>query len=147
MFRSPSLAGLPHLKTMLDDLPTNHKQVARHLGITLQTLNKYIKAEGAPRAIMLALFWETRWGRSAANSEAANWAALCYRQVQGLENQIEILRKQITLLETEENRFGAANSSIFNIGQLAVARPKVQDERLQALKPYAFQRYLKSTTA
>ena len=57
------MAGLPGLNFMLADIPANHNQVARHLGVTEQTLKKYIKSEGAPRAIMLALFWETRWGR------------------------------------------------------------------------------------
>ena len=47
---------------MLADLPATRHQVAQLLGISTVTLNKYIKADQAPRPIMLALFWETRWG-------------------------------------------------------------------------------------
>ena len=79
MFRSPSMAGLPSLETMLQDLPANLNQTARHLGISLQTLKKYSKAGQAPRVVLLALFWETRWGRSAANTEAANFATVQHR--------------------------------------------------------------------
>lgn len=101
MFRSPSQAGLPGINVMLADLPANYKQVARHLGITLQTLKKYVKADGAPRAVMLAIFWETRWGRSAADTEAANWGAMYYRQAKGLEREAETLKKRLASLEQE----------------------------------------------
>ena len=101
MFRSPSQAGLPGINVMLADLPGNHKQVARHLGITLQTLKKYVKADGAPRAILLAIFWETRWGRSAADTEAANWGAMYYRQAKGFEREAETLKKSLASLELE----------------------------------------------
>lgn len=101
MFRSPSQAGLPSLNFMLADLPANSKQVARHLGITLQTLKKYMKADGAPRAVLLAIFWETRWGRSAADTEAANWGAMYYRQAKGFEREAETLKKSFANLEQE----------------------------------------------
>lgn len=118
MFRSPSQAGLPAINVMLADLPANYKQVARHLGITLQTLKKYVKADGAPRAVMLAIFWETRWGRSAADTEAANWGAMYYRQAKGFERQVEALKKQIETLELEISLggHGAANSPIYKVG-------------------------------
>jgi len=76
------------------------KQVARHLGVTEQTLKKYIKSEGAPRAIVLALFWETRWGRSAADTDAANFGAIYYRKAMGLERE----------------NLAMPNSPFFNVG-------------------------------
>jgi hypothetical protein len=118
VFRSPSLAGLPHIQIMIDDIPTDKKQIARHLGITLRSLNRYIRAEGAPRAIMLALFWETKWGRSAADTEAANYGAIYYRKAMGLERTNQKLRQQIVTLETEltNSNYSAANSPFFQIG-------------------------------
>ena len=112
------MAGLPGLNFMLADLPANHRQVARHLGITLQTLNKYIKSEGAPRAIMLAIFWETRWGRSAADTEAANFGAIYYRQAKGLERENIAMRKKMLAMQQElDNRIHeSANSPFFNVG-------------------------------
>lgn len=118
MFRSPSMAGLPGLNFMLAEIPANHRQVARHLGVTEQTLKKYIKAEGAPRAIMLALFWETRWGRSAADTEAANFGAIYYRKAMGLERENIAMRKKMLAMQQELDSqiHESANSPFFNIG-------------------------------
>ena len=112
------MAGLPGLNFMLADIPANHKQVARHLGVTEQTLKKYIKAEGAPRAIMLALFWETRWGRSAADTEAANYGAIYYRKAMGLERENLAMRKKMQAIQLEFDRqvHESANSPFFNVG-------------------------------
>ena len=62
MFRSPTASGLPGLAVMLDDLSAHHDQIARHLGIAPGTLATYKRTGQAPRCVMLALFWETRWG-------------------------------------------------------------------------------------
>ena len=112
------MAGLPGLNFMLADIPANHRQVARHLGVTEQTLKKYIKAEDAPRAILLALFWETRWGRSAADTEAANYGAVYYRQAMGLKRENDTLRKKMLAMEKELDRLNldSANSPFFNVG-------------------------------
>ena len=118
MFRSPSLAGLPSFSVMLSDLSANHDQIARHLGLSLKTLNRYIKAEQAPRAVMLAVFWETRWGRSVADTEAANYGAIYFRQAKGLERLNAKLLKQIEVLEQEltNGSYGAANTPFFRAG-------------------------------
>lgn len=118
MFRSPSQAGLPGLRTLLADLPANRSQISKHLGISVQTLGNYIRADQAPRAVMLALFWETRWGRSAADTEAANWGALYFRQAKGLERDLDALRRQLAILEGELARAGsgAANGPIWRVG-------------------------------
>lgn len=115
MFRAPSQAGLPSLATMLADLPATRAQAAKHLGITTRTLQRYIESDCAPRAVMLALFWETRWGRSAADCEAANWAAQHYRRAMGLERENAALRRQVEQLERGRND-GAANAPIWRVG-------------------------------
>lgn len=118
MFRSPSGAGLPSFSTMLADLPANLHQVARHLDLSTVTLNKYRKNDQAPRAVMLALFWETRWGRSCADTEAANFGAVHYRQAQGLEREVARLVGVVLRLEVELDRggSGAANSPVWRVG-------------------------------
>lgn len=121
MFRSPSMAGLPSLETMLQDLPANLNQTARHLGISLQTLKKYSKAGQAPRVVLLALFWETRWGRSAANTEAANFATVQHRLANSLERENKKLKEQMAMLEKEIELLsaggqGAANAPFFRYG-------------------------------
>ena len=80
MFRAPSHAKLPNVATLLADIPYTSRQVARHLGLSEATIRRYQRLGQAPRPVMLALFWETRWGRSAADCEAANWGAVHYRR-------------------------------------------------------------------
>lgn len=97
MFRTPR--HLPPLPIMLNDLPATQAQVARHLGISPQTLRRYTVTGCAPRSIELAIFWETQWGRSTADCEAANWASLQQSRVQGLERYVKRLQQRITTLE------------------------------------------------
>lgn len=111
MFRAPGPAGLPALDVMLQDLATPPAVLARHLGISTRTLQRYQAEEQAPRAVMLAMFWETRWGRSASDAEAANWAALHYRRAEIAERQIVALRRQVERLAQLE--LGCANGPIW----------------------------------
>lgn len=101
MFRAPTGAGLPHIQTLIDDLPATREQIARHLDITSKTLTSYLKAGQAPRPVILALFWESKWGRSAADTEAANWGALYYRQAMISERARERMAGIIAALELE----------------------------------------------
>jgi len=117
MFRAPTGAGLPHLSTILDDLHADTRQIARHLDIKESTLKTYKRQGGAPRAVMLALFWETRWGRSAADTEAANWGAMYYRQAKLAQRELERMAGIIERLELEldDQDSGSANSPIYRI--------------------------------
>ena len=57
MFRA---THTPPLSYMLDDIFTRDpKKIAKHLGVSVQTLKKWKSADVAPRAAMLALFYET----------------------------------------------------------------------------------------
>jgi hypothetical protein len=106
---------------MLADLPASPAQIARHLGIQPSTLATYTRQGQAPRSIMLALFWETRWGRSAADTEAANWGALHYRQHMGAARELERMAGIIWTLEQEQSQASsqapgrAANSPVYRV--------------------------------
>lgn len=114
MFRAPGPAGLPSFSTMLQDLQATPEQLARHLDLSRRQLQRYQAADAAPRVVMLAMFWETRWGRSAADCEAANWAALHFRRAEIAERQNVALRRQVAVLEHELARVDrAANSPIW----------------------------------
>lgn len=104
MFRAPSMAGLPSIATMLDDIPASTAQIARHLGIQESTLKTYQRTGNAPRAILLALFWETRWGRSAADVDAHNTATLYARQARSLQDHQARMAGIIWRLELELDR-------------------------------------------
>lgn len=119
MFRAPSQACLPHLSTILSDLSyASPREIARHLGITPAALTRYTRQEQAPRPIMLALFWETRWGRSAADTEAVNWAAMHHQRAAVLERENAALRRQIAQLESliAQGAGHAANAPHYVIG-------------------------------
>ena len=103
MFRAPTRAGLPPFDFMLDDIPASPQEIARHLEVSTRTLQTYSRT-GAPRAVALALFWETRWGRSAADTEAANWGSLHYRGHMIAQRELERMGGHIERLEAELTR-------------------------------------------
>lgn len=111
MLRAPTQT--PPLSFLLDDVPARPAQVARHLGLTLRTLERYRAAEQAPRAVMLALFWESRWGVSLADTVAFNGARLALQQVQCLERENAMLRGRIARLE-RLGQFGSANDPVLS---------------------------------
>ncbi|MFA7669216.1 MAG: hypothetical protein WCX93_07715 [Burkholderiaceae bacterium] len=110
MFRSPR--QLPPLSILLRDIPATPTQVAKHLGISRRTLQRYSAAEQAPRAVMLALFWETRWGISVANTQTQNDAARYYSWAMALERENRQLRAKIERLQDMAD-FGSANRPLF----------------------------------
>lgn len=117
MFRSPTAAGLPPFSILFHDIPANLRQISRHLGLSPGTVRRYLRDDQAPRAVMLALFWESRWGRSAANCEAANFGQVHQAHAKSLQVQNQVLRDQIAQLELELGlQGGAANGPIFRIG-------------------------------
>lgn len=114
MFRAPRPASLPGITQLVQSLPATPRQVARHLDLADRTLQRYIATDSAPRAVMLALFWETRWGRETADNEAAVWSTIQYRRAEGLERQVAELRRQIGVLEgAQAEGWTAANSPIW----------------------------------
>ena len=63
--RLPTPTQMPPFQTMLDDIgnPTAHA-LARALDVTPTTVKRWRRAGTAPRPVLLAIFWLTRWGRS-----------------------------------------------------------------------------------
>lgn len=66
---------------------------------------------------MLALFWETSWGRSAAHCEADQYARIHYMRAMALELKVKSLEQQILHLQAvlDKNTSGAANAPIFDV--------------------------------
>lgn len=102
---------------MLDDIAKPDKEVARWLGISVETLRRYKRKEQAPRAVMHALFFQTRWGLSVLEVEMHNRLALLEsenamlrRRVQEMQGIIRRLEKEI---ETGASA-GAANAPIWH---------------------------------
>lgn len=111
MFRAPT--HTPPIGMLLDDLPTRDATlIARHLGITARTLARWQASGNAPRLAHLALFWESRWGLSAAHCAAENGERVALGLARALERECAMLRARIARLE-ETGDFGAANAPIW----------------------------------
>ena len=116
MFKAPAPAKLPHLHTILNDIGLPDKQVAHFLDVTPKTVDRWRKAGQAPRPVMLALFWESTWGQSAANCDAVNWGRLQFQENAMLKRQNAKLKQQMLELEKALASVDqAANSPVFEI--------------------------------
>ena len=103
---------------ILDDLQYDDKQLARLLDLKPSTIQKYRREGQCPRAVHLALFWESRWGIASIDAVAHNHAAGNYARAESLKRKNERLVKQILSIEKEisEHKTGAANAPIYQIG-------------------------------
>ena len=103
---------------MLDNIPACDAEIAKFLEISPQTLSKYRHKGQAPHLVMLALFWETVWGQSAANADAMNWGRLQFQENQILKRQNSKLKRQMLELEKALAKVdSAANSPIFDLAK------------------------------
>ena len=107
MFRA---THTPPLQYLLDDIfERDLNKVAAFLGVTPQTLKRWQRQDNAPRAALLALFYESRWGYSLMYTTAYN-GEMRYRQLaQALERKNAALLLRIERLERLGD-FGAANA-------------------------------------
>ena len=130
MFRTPR--HLPSLLDMLDDIKTDRRTIAQHLGITERTLARYEATQQAPRPIMLALFWETQWGRGTADAEAQTWSQINALRAELADEENAILRTQ--LLSTE--KLISTNAPFFMIGKRSTRPSMVQRSTYSASKRF-----------
>ncbi|WP_041929621.1 hypothetical protein [Methylibium petroleiphilum] len=109
--------ALPIWETILEDLgrPPPHR-VARVLGVGLSTVYRWNKARSAPRSACLALYWLTRWGRSAVHCAAVNDATAAVGYVNALRRENGELRAQLAhVLALSDS--GAANAPLLGDGR------------------------------
>ncbi|OYY63393.1 MAG: hypothetical protein B7Y51_06215 [Burkholderiales bacterium 28-67-8] len=101
--------NVPYWRTLMEDLcnPPAHR-VAKVLGMSRRTIQRYNATGYAPRYACLAVFWLTSWGRSAVHTQAHNDAVMMVSYVAGLRSQVAQLEARITHL-VRIGDFGAAN--------------------------------------
>ena len=110
MFRA---THTPPLSYMLDDIFVRDlKKVAKHLGVSVQTLKKWKAKDEAPRAALLALFYETQWGYSLMATTAHNGEMFQRQLADSLKRTNDALRVRIARLEALGN-FESANEPIW----------------------------------
>lgn len=101
--------SLPIWHQILGDLgDPDPRRVARVLGISLRTVQRYNRAGHAPKAVCLALFWVTRWGRSAVHCQAVADCQLAVGYAKALESANKQLKTQLAHVLAIGD-FGAAN--------------------------------------
>jgi hypothetical protein len=107
MFRA---THIPPLSYLLDDLLTRDQAaIAKHLGVSTATLKRWIQADDAPRAALLALFYESRWGYSLMETTAHNGEMYARQELRFARQQIKHLQAEVARLESIGD-FGAANA-------------------------------------
>jgi predicted DNA-binding transcriptional regulator AlpA len=68
---------MPPLEVMLHDIGNpKPAEVAQALRVHRRTVERWIQDGNAPRPVMLALFWLTRWGMSSVECETFNLALM-----------------------------------------------------------------------
>lgn len=104
--------SLPIWQHILDDLNNPPpKRIAKVLGLGVRTIFRYNRDGHAPRHVCLALFWLTRWGRSAVHCQAVNDCQLAVSYANSLEREVKHLGTQLCHL-IALNATGAANEPI-----------------------------------
>jgi len=101
--------SLPIWHTMMDDLcHPPPARVARVLGLSIRSVYRYNATGHAPKPVCLAVFWLTRWGRSAVHEQATNDAVLMASYVSALRSQVDEVQRQLAHVQAIGN-FGSAN--------------------------------------
>jgi hypothetical protein len=100
---------LPSLALMLEDIACDVASFAQHVGVSVPTVRRWIAAGVAPRSAMLAVFFETQWGRSFVACETENRARLVASQLSCERSQVRELRATVDRLVTV-GAFGSANA-------------------------------------
>ncbi len=101
---------VPIWQALLEDL--GHppaRRVARVLGLSVRTVRRYNHTGRAPKSVCLALFWLTRWGRSAVHAQATNDALVACGYVDALRRQVAGLQLQLDHVLTLSD-VGSANA-------------------------------------
>lgn len=111
MFHGPK--ATPALSMLVQALGSPHpRAIARHLGVHERTVYAWQAQDNAPRAALLALFWETPWGRQWENAISVNDARAQAQLADSRRSTIERLERRVAYLE-RVGQFGSANAPTF----------------------------------
>ncbi|MBX3601167.1 MAG: hypothetical protein KF863_11115 [Rubrivivax sp.] len=125
--------ALPVWDAILHDLgnPPAHR-VAQALGVGRSTVYRWSANGGGPRIACLALFWLTRWGRSAVDAQATNDAQMAVQLARALAEERDRLRLQLDALSSARDGLPAAvavaplPTAAASAGALAAAGPELR---------------------
>lgn len=100
---------MPSLDEMIVDIGNpSLAELAKSLRVSERTVRRW-KADGyAPHAAMLAIFWATRWGRSAVDAAAQNDAMRYASLARCLQDELDAIRARLSRV-AQIGDFGASN--------------------------------------
>ncbi|MGQ3054327.1 MAG: hypothetical protein ACT6S0_21305 [Roseateles sp.] len=99
----------PPLAEMLDDICNpSPRALAKALGVSPRTAQRWLVAGEAPRAALLALFFATRWGRADVHSRAENDARAQAALAFHLRTELDKASAKLARLG-QIGEFGSAN--------------------------------------
>ena len=100
---------LPSWQQLLDELgQPSARRIARVLGVGPRTVYRWNATGRAPRVACLAVFWLTRWGRSAIDAQAVNDARTAVGYADSLRRELLHAERTIAHLKAI-GRFDTAN--------------------------------------
>jgi hypothetical protein len=114
---------LPPLSVLLADIGNpNARRLALALNVTPRTAQRWISADDAPRPVLLALFWITRYGRSAVNARAENDAQVYRAMLVEHRRETERRTRDVQRLLAVGD-FGTANDPLLAVSPLVSGLP------------------------
>lgn len=117
---------VPPLSLLLSDLGNPRAQaIAKALGVTPRTVQRWIAADEAPLVCRLALFYVTRYGRSAVNAQAENDAQI-YRTSHQIAQADAARRTRDVQRLLATGNFGTANDPIEAVSALVTGLPSLK---------------------
>lgn len=111
MFHTPKNIYGPNLFRMFVDELGGPKKVCKFLDVTERTVWRWLATDSVPRAHVLALYWESKYGRSQVFTEQVNEIRLLYREVCILREQYS--RSANIINGLRKLHTGTANEPIF----------------------------------
>jgi predicted DNA-binding transcriptional regulator AlpA len=117
--RLPRAGELPSFKQMMDEGGSvKPRDLAKALGVSERQVFRWIKSGTAPKPVVLALFWVTRWGLQWTDAEVFNLAQLHMGMSDALRGELARATKEIEALRAQVQHlgrlgdFGAANDPV-----------------------------------
>jgi hypothetical protein len=108
-----SIGGYNDFKIMVDQL--SEERACSILDIHRTTLRRLLKPDAkVPRAYVVALYWETKWGRGQIDSDHLFELQLLHNKINWLKKEnarlVDAMARMEGLLD-----FGSANSPVLNL--------------------------------
>jgi len=127
--RFPTQRQTPSLAMLLEDIGNPPaRAIARALHVSERTVFRWLRDDEAPRPVLLALFYLTRWGHSWVHTQAHNDAVLYAGLASCREREIAELKRKAAHLGSI-GEFGSANDPAPDI-RAAVPPPKLDATRV-----------------